>query len=181
MRHAAKHRIALIAGLVLSLVVVLPLDAQRGPPAQRRQGQDRAQLEQRIRAQMGEMMRTQLGLSEEEGVRLSEAVQEFESQRRSLGREAQALRRRVEALTLEGSDDQQEAMELLDRTAALRVHEAELFVAEQARLREILSPVQVLRYHALREQLGERIQRFREGQRGRGNGDGGRGGALVDP
>ena len=124
MKSAAKHRIALIAGLAVSLVVALPVSAQRGPPGQRRPGQDRVQLEQRIRAQMGEMMRTQLGLSEDEGARLSDAVQDFEVQRRSLGREEQALRRRVEALTLEGEEDQQQAIELLDRMAALRLREA---------------------------------------------------------
>jgi len=126
---------------------------------------------------MAEMMQQRLGLTEDKGARLSEAVEEFEGQRRQLGRQEQALRRRVEALMLEGADDDTEATELLQRMSNLRLQEAELFRVEQEALLEVLTPVQVLGLQQMREQLGQRIQRLR-GQPGRGSGrgDGRRGG-----
>ena len=161
-----------VLSVLLSLIVVVPLEAQRRPPMGRRGiGPDRSELEQRVRARMAEMMREQLGLTEDEDARLSETVQGFEEQRRQVGRQEQALRRRVEALMLEGGQDQTEAAELLERMSALRIQEAELFQAELEALLDVLTPVQVLRLVSLREQLGQRIRRLR-GQPGRGNGRG---------
>ena len=178
MKTSRFNKRGLVFAALLSLTVVAPLAAQRGPPMGRRgQGGNRAQLEQAVRARMAEMMQQRLGLTEEEGVRLSGAVEEFEGHRRQVGRQEQALRRRAEALMLEGADDQTEATELLQRMSELRLEETELFRAEQEALLEILTPVQVLRLLQMREQLGQRIQRLR-GQSGRGDGrgDGRRGG-----
>lgn len=182
MRTLRLARSAFVLSILVSLFVVVPLEAQRGPQRGRRgQGQvpERMELERRVRARMAEMMREQLGLSEEEDVRLSEIVEGFSGQRRQLGRQERAVRRRVEALMLEGGQDLAEAAELLQRMSALRVQEAELIQAEHEALLEVLTPIQVLRLVHLREQLGQRIQRLR-GQPGRGRG-GGRGGGDVRP
>ena len=101
--------------------------------------------------------------------------------RRDLARQEQATRRRVEALTLEGSSDDEEAMELLTRMADLRAEEAALFQAEQERLLEVLSPFQVLEFHSLREQLGERIRSLRRGQGGRRGPGGGEDDSAPGP
>ena len=174
-------KVGLVVAALLSLTVVVPLEAQRGPPMGRRgQGGNRVQLEQAVHARMAEMMQQRLGLNEEDGTRLSEAVEAFEGQRRQVGRQEQALRRRVEALMLEGGDDDSEATELLQRMSDLHLEEAELFRVEQEALLEILTPVQVLRLLQMRAQLGQRIQRLR-GQPGRGDGrrGGGRGGVGL--
>jgi Spy/CpxP family protein refolding chaperone len=178
MKTSTFTKRGLVVAALLSLAVVVPLEAQRGPPMGRRgPGGNRAQLEQAVRARMAEMMQQRLRLTEDEGARLSETVEEFDGQRRQVGRQEQALRRRVEALMLEGVDDDTEATELLERMSNLRLQEAELFRVEQEALLEILTPVQVLRLQQMREQLGQRIQRLR-GQPGRGDGrgDGRRGG-----
>ncbi len=182
MRTLQLARSGFVLSLLVSLLMVVPLEAQRRPPMVRRgQGPERMELERRVRARMAEMMREQLGLSEEEDARLNEVVQGFQEQRRQVGRQEQALRRRVEALMLEGGQDQAEAAELLERMSALRIQEAELFRAEHEALLEVLTPIQVLRLVALREQLGQRIRRLR-GQSGRGDGRGGRrGGGDVRP
>jgi len=169
------RRSMVFACLVLSVFMVTPLEAQRGPPMGRRgqgQGQERAQLERRVRAQMGEMMQRRLGLTVEESKRLGEMAQEFEPQRRALARREQAVRLRVEALMMEQSADEAEAIELLDQLTEIRRQDVELFVREQEQMLEVLTPVQVLSYQALREQLGERIRRLRGGQRGRGDSGG---------
>ena len=176
MRMSRLAKSGFVLSMLVSLVVVVPLEAQRGPPMGRRgQGPERMELERRVRARMAEMMREVLGLSEEEDARLSEIVEGFEQQRRQLGRQEQAVRRRVEALMLEGGEDSAEAAELLERMSALRFQEAELFQAEHEALLEVLTPIQVLQLVHLREQLGQRIRRLR-GMSGRGDGRNGRGG-----
>ena len=163
---------ALVAATLLWPVV---LEAQQVGP-QLRRGQDREQLEQRIRAQMGRMMRDRLGLEEEQAEELAGVVQDFDGRRRELFSLEQATRRRVEALLREGSDDQDEAAELMQRMAELRLQEAELFRAEQEALLEVLTPTQVLGLQALRQDLGQRIRALRGGpggdERGRRPGGG---------
>ena len=173
MRMLRLARSGFVLSMLVSLFVVVPLEAQRGPPMGRRgQGPERMELIRRVRARMAEMMREQLGLSEEEDARLSEIVEGFEEQRRQLGRQEQALRRRVEAVMLEGGQDLAEAAELLERMSAQRIQEAELFRAEHEALLQVLTPIQVLQLVHLREQLGQRIRRLR-GPSGRGDGRGG--------
>ena len=153
------------------------LEAQQVDP-QLRRGQDREQLEQRIRAQMGRMMRDRLGLEEEQAEELAGVVQDFDGRRRELFSLEQATRRRVEALLRDGSDDPDEAAELMERMAELRLQEAELFRAEQEALLEVLTPTQVLGLQALRQELGQRIRALRGGpggdERGRRPGGPGR-------
>jgi Spy/CpxP family protein refolding chaperone len=161
---------ALLA-VVAAVTVAWPagLEAQqRGPDGRRRQVQDREQLEQRIRAQMGRMMQSRLGLDEEQADRLAAVVQDFDGRRRELFSLEQATRRRVEALLLEGSDNEAEATELMGRMAELRLREAELFRQEQEALLDVLSPTQVLRLQSLRQELGQRIRALRGGPGGQG-------------
>jgi len=158
----------------LVAVVAAPLGLHAQAPEGRRSGQDREQLEQRIRAQMGRMMRERLGLDEEQAAALAAVVQDFEGRRRELFGLEQAARRRVEALLLEGGDNEAEARELMDRTAELRLREAELFAAEQEALLGVLTPVQVLQLQELRQDLGRRIRALGGGRDGRGDARDGR-------
>jgi hypothetical protein len=103
MKTSRPAKSGFVLSVLLSLFVVVPLEAQRRPPMGRRgQEPERIELERRVRARMAERIREQLGLSEEEDARLNEAVRGFEEQRRQVGRQEQAMRRRVEALMLEG-------------------------------------------------------------------------------
>lgn len=148
----------LVAALVTALVLVPP-----GVQAQSRSDrpQDRQQMEQRFRRQMARMIEERLGLNDAESQALSEVIRGFEGRRRELGRAEMAVRRRVEALMLEGGDDEAEAEGLLSRMIELRAEEARLFAEEQAALLEVLSPVQVLQLQSLREELGRRIRALR--------------------
>lgn len=147
-----------------------PLEGQerrgrRGAP------QDREQIQERIRAEMARMIQERLGLTDDESARLGEVMDRFQEQRRELWRSEQATRRRVEALMLEGGDDPAEARDLLGRLVELRAEESRLFASEQEALLEVLTPTQVLRLHAVREQMGRRIRELR-GRRGGGPPDG---------
>jgi len=163
------RRITLVAALVCA---VIPAAAQaqqrggrRGPP-----GAGRADLEQRVRGRFGEMVRQRLGLDDEQSAALAEMMASFQGDRRQLARDEEALRRRVEAAMLEGRGSDDEARSLLERLLDLREREAALFRAEQEALLEVLTPWQLLQFHALREQLNERVRQLRGG-RGPGGGD----------
>jgi Spy/CpxP family protein refolding chaperone len=165
-------RLRSIAVGAMIAVLLVPLASVAQTP--NRRGDDRAQLEQRVRAQMGRVTRERLGLSEEQATRLSAVVDDFEGQRRELFQLEQATRRRVEALLLEGGNDQDEARELISRMWELREQEAELFRTEQEALLDVLTPVQLLRLQELRQDLGRRIRALggRNGQPGAGSGQG---------
>lgn len=154
---------ALVVGLMLGALGATSAEAQRRPGRRGGDMQAREQLMERIRARFGQMISDELDLNEDDADRLGEVVGTFDQDRARLAREEQAVRRRVEALMLEGGDDEEEARTLLARMAELRADEARLFVAEQERLLEVLNPVQVLRFMTLREQMAQRIRALRGG------------------
>lgn len=155
----ARRGMLLTVGLLLGLAPLLEAQQRgrqrRGPP------QDRDRMEQMIRQRFGQMIRERLGLEEEEARRLGETMEGFQEERETLSREEQAVRRRMEALMLEGGEDQEAARALLERMFDLRAREVELFRREQEGLLEVLTPVQVLRFHHLRQELARRIERLR--------------------
>lgn len=151
----------LAAVLLAGSLVVADLSAQRGPPPQG--PGNRPELERRVRARFAEMMKQRLGLSEEQSALLGRTVESFMEQRQRLVADEQALRRRTEAVMLEQAPSEEEARSLLARMLDLREQELQLFRVEQDSLLKVLTPVQLVRFHAMREQLGQRIQQLRGG------------------
>ena len=125
--------------------------------------ENRQQLERRVRARFAEMMQQRLGLSAEQSKRLNDTVESFMERRQRLVADEQALRRRMQAIALEQEPTDAEARTLLARMQELRDQEARLFQDEQQALMQVLTPVQLVRFHAMREQLGQRIQQLRGG------------------
>ena len=157
--------------LSLGLMGVLPLAAQRMPGGGR--PQDRQDLEQRVRARFAENMRRRLGLTVDQAGALEAVVGGLQADRMALRRDEEALRRRMEVILTDEQSTEQEAAEVLQRMAELRLREARLFQDEQEQLLGILTPVQVVRFHAMREQLAARIQQLRGGAPGPGRRPGG--------
>ncbi|NJD17820.1 MAG: hypothetical protein FIA95_00830 [Gemmatimonadetes bacterium] len=124
---------------------------------------NRQELERRVRARFAQMMQQRLGLSADESDRLNRTVDSFTERRQRLVADEQALRRRMEAIALEQDPGDEEARALIARMGELRDQEVQLFKAEQEALMQILTPVQLVRFHAMREQLGQRIQQLRGG------------------
>lgn len=116
-------------------------------------------VEERLRRSFARRIQEELGLTDEAGERLSEVVGAFAQVRAELLRDERGLRAGVDSLLAE--DDEDGALTFLDELAALRLRETELLRAEQTSLLEVLTPVQVLRYLLLREELGSRIRRLR--------------------
>lgn len=166
---------ALVAGLALVSALAVadgPLQAQSG--GQGRPRMDRSDLERRIRARFAEIIQERLGLTDAEAGDLDMALRSFDDDRRRLRAEEMDLRRRVGAFVQGGVDDDATARAILAAMADLRTREEALLAREQEALLEVLSPAQLVRFHAVREELNQRVQRLRsrEGPRRRpGGGD----------
>lgn len=153
-----------IAPALVALALLAPAGAAQTPPPS--QG-DRDRLEQRVRARMAQMIRERLDLTAEEGERLSAVMEGFHERRQELRREEWALRQEVAQLGRGGegiTDD--EARQVLDRLVRLREEEVRLFRDEQEALLGVLTPAQLLTFHALRDRMGERIRELRGGRGG---------------
>ena len=147
-----------ITGFVM-LLLAFPMyaDAQiRGD-----RNQDREQMEQRFRRQMARTIQQRLELDDVQVESLLGVIRSHQEDRRRLGQADMAVRRRVEALMLEGATDEAEAEQLLVRMRRLRTEEARLFAQEQEELLEFLTAVQVLKLQSIRDDIGRRIQRLR--------------------
>jgi len=144
-------------------VGIAPLSAQ--PPGPQRSQMERAQLERRVLAQFSQIVQDELGLDSAATAGLFAVVEEFGDQRRALQMREMGLNRRLRSTGVYLSDEESSAA--LREFIAIKREELTLLEAEQARLAEELSPPQLLRFYALREQMGERIRRLRgEGPRG---------------
>jgi Spy/CpxP family protein refolding chaperone len=174
-RRGTLARALAVALSAAALLVTAAPAQQRGLGPGGGQGpQDRQQLERRVRARFAQMMQQRLGLSPEQAQRLDSTVESFRERRQRLVADEQALRRRMEAIALDREPTEAEARTLLARMQDIRDAEVRLFREEQEALGKVLTPVQIVRFHAMREQLGQRIQQLRGGG-GMGLPPGGRG------
>ncbi|MCE2454472.1 MAG: Spy/CpxP family protein refolding chaperone [Gemmatimonadetes bacterium] len=148
----------------LALLLLLPalglpaeVEAQRrptrgGPPT------EMSRMEKALRARFAERVRRELGLSDAQHEELEEVAREYWSARAELAEHIRESRARTEEQAADLEAD--EALTLLGELIRLRMEEIELMRAEQERLLEFLTPVQVLRLMVLREELGARIRRL---------------------
>lgn len=170
MRDRAMRALGAAFLISMTLTAASPLSAQRMPPGG---NQNRADLEQRVQARFAEVMKVRLGLSDADAARLSRTMESFAVQRRRLHQDEQAVRARVDALLRQPQATDDEALAVLGSMEDIRERETRLLRAEQEALLQVLTPVQLVRFHGLRAQLGERVQQLRGGQGPMGGGQGG--------
>ncbi len=164
MRHGGMR----IPGLILGLALILSptvLEAQVEPPRQG-MGRQREQLEHQLRLRFREMIKARLNLSDETLVGMHEVMESFQVERLELGRAQASVRHRLRDAGLAALSDE-EAMALLQEMVRLQERELELYRREQEELLTLLSPSQLVRFYALREELSRRVMELR-GRRGRG-------------
>ena len=165
-RHA-RWRIPTLVVAVAAIALMAPPGAEaqrRGPPT----AVEREEVRERLRQRFGQIVQEQLGLDRDEQAALVRVLRRSEEERRELGRREARLRTRLlgrEPLLAprRGPPEllsDEEASELLAEMAAIRAAETSLRAREEAALLEILTPAQVVRLYALREQLAERIRRL---------------------
>jgi hypothetical protein len=121
---------------------------------------DRAAIEQRVERQFQERLARELDLSADQREELAEVLRDYATARTELLPRRRALGLEIRAL-LEGDRSEDRALELIRELRELREAEADLLADEEERLLEVLTPIQVLRLQALRDQLGEQIRTLR--------------------
>jgi hypothetical protein len=161
-RRGIGHRTGAGVALAATLLLGAPVAAQQpGPP---RGQMDRAQIEQRIMAQFRSLVGTELGIDSVTSDVLFAVVGEMQEERRALQMRELRLDRRLRGTGVYLSEEQ--SGEALEEFIAIKREELRLLEAEHGRLGEVLSPPQLLRFYALRDEMGERIRRLRGGERG---------------
>jgi hypothetical protein len=150
-----------ITGCVLAAVVAMtPLEAQaQSQPSQRSDEMSRQEMLVRIIDQFERRLTRELKLSDEQLDAIREITVSMRSERREVYQRRRALDERMREFAREGGSDR-EARRILSESRAIRAAEARIEAEEEARLLEILSPAQVLQFHAMRDELNERIRRL---------------------
>lgn len=167
-----------IKGLALAGVLTLgPLaaSAQVTPPgAGQRQ---RVELERRLRLGFQRSIQSQLQLDEAKVQSIQGITQAFQTERSTLNRAQSSLRYRLRDPALRDMEEAA-ATALLKEMVDLQQQELDLYKREQAELLKVLTPVELVRFYRLRDDLGQRVQEARQG-RGQGGGRGGIGGRFY--
>lgn len=159
------------------------LDASEAAAQLPRQGppQGRREMVERIQQRFRDRIARELQLDDGQRELLEEVFPVFAEARAELLPRRRELAREIEA-HLEANDvSEDEAMNLIEEVRELRQREAELLLEEEDRLLQVLSPSQVLRLQALRDQFGSQIRRLGGEPRTRGPGGPPRGGRPRDP
>ncbi len=148
--------------VLMTMAVVLAVGAptagaqvRRGPP------QGRQEMERQIMARFQQRVLAELGLDPAQGRELAAAVRGFQDERRALNQRDMQLRQRLRGTSTLLSDEA--AREALAEMVAIQNDEADLLQREQARLLEIMSPPQVVRFYTLRDEFSQRIRRLQGG------------------
>ena len=146
----------LSASAVLSPIVASAQARARGPSPTRQE------LVERIRERFENRIARELRLDDEQREVLGEVFSVFARSRAELLPQRREIERRISDHLTAGPDGAEEdALGLLEEMRALREREAELLREEEDRLLEVLTPSQVLRLQALRDQFGNQIRRLR--------------------
>ncbi len=178
MKSNAIKVLALTGVLTLGpLAVSAPAACQVTPPAGGQR--QRVELERRLRLGFQRSIQNQLQLDEAKVQSIQGITQSFQTERSALSRAQASLRYRLRDPALPDLAEA-DATGLLKEMVDLQQQELDLYKREQAELLKVLTPVEVVRFYRLREDLGQRVQRVRQGM-GQGGGRGGSGGAAAIP
>ncbi len=154
--RAPRRRLGwlVLAGLVFTAGAPMATDAQINP----RRPASRARLQARLQARFQERVRSELALDDQQAAEVQRVLGDFNLRRRELRLDEQRLRLEVEQYRRDPQGQDPDA--LLDRVLELRERELVLYREELGRLREVLTPDQLLRLGMLRDQLAERIRQL---------------------
>jgi hypothetical protein len=167
MKGAAGFGRTVRRGLILLPFVILPLAvpvdgaAQDGPP---RQGQQmtRQEAQARVMQQFERRMARELRLDRGKLEEVQKVLHSMLEERRGLFQRRRALHVRIRRFQEEGGNETT-AREILSESRAIRAAEARIESEEEARLLEVLTPAQVLRFQIMRDELNEQIRRMQRG------------------
>lgn len=162
-----------LAGVLVAVPAFSSAQVTPPPGAQRQ----RMELERRLQQGFGRNIQNQLGLDQTTMQGVQGVMQSFQQERQELNRAQASLRYRLRDPALPDMEED-EARALVQEMVTLQERELDLYKKEQVELLKLLSPLQLLRFYGLREEMGQRMQQLRQG-RGQGGGLGG--GGLRSP
>jgi hypothetical protein len=174
--RSAAAALALAGSLIL--VPALTAAQVTPPPGGQRH---RMELERRLHAGFGRVVQNRLGLGQDQLVALQGVMMSFQEDRMALNQAKAVLRFRLREPALQGMQEP-DARTLLQEMIRLQEQELELYRREQDQLLQVLTPIQLVRFYSLRENLGQQVLELRQGRGlGRGPGGGGPGGISGGP
>jgi Spy/CpxP family protein refolding chaperone len=179
MKLRAIKVLALMGVLTLGpLAASAPAACQVPPPAGAQR--QRVELERRLRLGFQRSIQNQLQLDQGKVQSIQGINQSFQTERSALSRAQASLRHRLRDPALQDLDEA-DATGLLEEMVGLQQQELDLYKREQAELLKVLTPVELVRFYRLRDDLGQRVLEARQGRGQGGVGRGGNGGAAVVP
>jgi Spy/CpxP family protein refolding chaperone len=141
-----------------AILVPVALPAQQ--PERPRAGEiSREDMMQRAVREWERRVARELGLTSDQMQAVQGVMAEFRPLRYELMQERRELREQIRAERRAGLDSV-EARSILEKSRALRERDMALQEREEVRLLEILTPPQLVRLQALREELGDQIRRL---------------------
>ncbi|TVR63831.1 MAG: hypothetical protein EA422_08260 [Gemmatimonadales bacterium] len=144
------------------LLPAAPVLAQSGPTPQA-QEMTREEMLAAIHAQFEREMVQELGLDRQTMGAIRDVMTSMVERRRDLYQRRRALRTLSREFHETGGDEAT-ARRILSETRAIRSQEALLEAEEESQLLQIMSPAEVLRFQALRDDFNERIRRMHRGR-----------------
>lgn len=171
-----KRFSAMALAFTLTLAPVLGSAQVTPPPGGQRQ---RMEMENRLQSGFERSMMNQLGLDSERAEAFRGIMQSFREDRQALNRAQASLRYRLRDPALPDLAEA-DARALIQEMVDLQQRELDLYKSEQGELLKVLTPVELVRFYRLRDDMGQRVQQLRQG-RGQGGGAGGPGGLPVPP
>ena len=165
----------MVRRVLLAFVCALALTGGGSSPADAQSGltpRERQELERRVRQAFQARVRQELRLTAGEMGSLREVISWSEGERQRIAAETRSLNGRVADFLRDGgtADD---ARTILTERASLQRRGTQLFLDEQERLLEVISPSQVVRFYRLRDEFNARILRARQTGRPGGLREGG--------
>jgi hypothetical protein len=130
----------------------------------------REEMMARLHAQFERELSRELGLGAEVRSEIGEILGSMRDKRRELYQRRRALSAQKKAFH-EAGGGEKDARRILSETRAVRAEEARIESEEEARLLEVMSPAEVLRFQVIRDDFNDRIRQMHRERSDRG-GDG---------
>jgi len=159
-------RLALVAALAALPVLPPAVPAQQPWRADTR----RERLEAEVLSRFVNRAARDLELDADGRARLESVLRASAERRRAIAQEARSLRQELDRTLRDPATPDGEFESLLDRLAALRTRELELWHDEQRALAGVLTPRQRARFLVLAARFQERVRELRRGNAGQPTG-----------
>jgi hypothetical protein len=126
-------------------------------------GDGRARLEMEVRRNFARLVRQRVGLTDAQMTRLIPVTQKYEQQRRQIQMQERNARINLQtAMRDEQTADPRQLEQHMQTLIGVHKQRAALIEAEHRELGEFMSPVQLVKFMALQEQVRRNLEQMRQ-------------------